>query len=123
TRARIDAFQAKKIIVDGAFVRRVLVLADVDAEHAGEARAFGIADKRIDAFVVESEPVDDGSMFRQSPHARLWIAGLRTRRRRADFNEAETERGECIDVCAVLVEAGGESNRIGKLDTEGTCWQ
>jgi len=38
------------------------------------------------------------------------------RRHRADFDEAEAQRRQRADVRAVLVEAGGEAHRVGKVD-------
>ena len=43
---------------------------------------------------------------------------MRARRRRADFDEAEAERRQRVDVRAVLVETGGEPDRIGELEPE-----
>src|SRR6185369_3237917 len=100
-----------------------LVLADIDPEHAAEARPFHIAHERIDAAVVETETVDHSFVLGQSPHAWLRITRLRTRRRRADFDEAEAERCERVDVCPVLVEASGEADRIRKVDTDYVRWQ
>ncbi len=107
-----------EIVVDRALVRRVLVPADVDAEHARKLRALDIRDERIDAAVVEAEPVDDGLALRNAEHARLRIARLRAWRRRADFDEAEAERRERIDVRAVLVESRGETDRVLEAQTE-----
>ena len=46
------------------------------------------------------------------------LPGCGARRRRADLDEAETERGERVDVRAVLVETGGESDRIVEAQAE-----
>ncbi len=51
---------------------------------------------------------------RQAEHARFGIAGLRARRDGADLDEAETERGERVDVGAVLVQSGRQADRIGE---------
>ena len=55
------------------------------------------------------------SRLGQAEQARLRIAGLRARRDRAAFDEAEAERREAVDVRGVLVEAGGEADAIGEL--------
>jgi hypothetical protein len=47
---------------------------------------------------------------------RLRVAGLRTRRHRADLDEAEAQRRQRVDVRAVLVKPRGQSHRIGKVD-------
>ena len=52
----------------------------------------------------------------QAEEARPRIARLRTRRDRPDLEEAEAERGERIDVLAVLVEPGGEPDRVRELE-------
>ena len=53
--------------------------------------------------------------LRQAEHARLRVAGLRARRHRADLDEAEAERGQRVDVFAVLVEPGGQADGVGKV--------
>jgi hypothetical protein len=118
-RVHVDLAQAMQVVVGCALVRRVEVLADVDAQHAavaGEARARDVADQRIDTLVVEAEAVDQRLRLGQPEHSRLWIARLRARRCRADLDETETERGERIDVRAVLVHPRGEADRIRELD-------
>jgi len=57
-------------------------------------------------------------VFRQAEQARLRIAGLRARGDGADFDEAETQREQCIDVLAILVQAGGQADRIGEGQPE-----
>ena len=46
------------------------------------------------------------------------IAGLRPRRHGADLDEAEAEREQRVGHLAVLVEAGGEPDRIGEIEAE-----
>ena len=52
--------------------------------------------------------------FGQAEQARLGVAGLRARRDGADFDEAEAERGQRVDVVAVLVQPGGQADRVGE---------
>ena len=52
---------------------------------------------------------------RNAEQARPRIARLRPRRHAAQFEEAEAERGERVDVLGVLVEAGGEADRIREI--------
>jgi hypothetical protein len=68
--------------------------------------------------VVEAEAIDHGLALRQAEHARLRVAGLRPGRDRADLDEAEAERGQRVDVRRVLVEPGGEPDRIREVDAE-----
>jgi hypothetical protein len=58
-RERVDLLQAGDVVVGGAFERRVLVLAEVDAEDAVVLRAPEVLDEAVDADRVEAEPVDD----------------------------------------------------------------
>ena len=81
-------------------------------------RALDVAHQRIDAVVVEAQAVDDRAVLRQPEHARLRIARLRLRRHRADLDEAEAQREQRIDVRAVLVEAGGQADRIRERQPE-----
>ena len=65
--------------------------------------------------VVETHAVDDGLLLGQAEQARLRIAVLRPGCNGADFDEAETECGQRIDVFAVFVQSGGQPYRIGQL--------
>src|SRR6185437_11131143 len=67
---------------------------------------------------VETHPVDDRFVLRQAEHARFRIPGLRTRCDRADFDEAETQRTQRIDVFAVLVQPGSKPDRGREVDPE-----
>src|SRR3546814_7335450 len=72
----------------------------------------------IDAFVVETEPIDDRAVCRKTEHARFRIARLWTRRDRADFDKAEAEPRPCVEALAVLVEPGGQTDAIGEAQTK-----
>ena len=111
-RARVDRAQAGEVVVGGARVRRVEVLADVEAEDAAPRRARDVGEEPLDAVVVEAEPVDERFGLGQPEEARLRVAGLRARRDGAAFDEAEAERREAVDVRGVLVEAGGEADPV-----------
>ena len=115
--ARIDGAQAGEVVVDGARVRRVEILADVEAEDALPRRARDVGEEPLDAVVVESHPVDQRLRFGQAEEARPRIAGLRARRHRAALDEAEAEPGQSVDVRGVLVEAGGEPHAIRKRES------
>ena len=49
------------------------------------------------------------------------VAGLRPRRHRADLDEAEAEGEQRVGHLAVLVEAGGDADRIGEVEAEETA--
>ena len=73
---------------------------------------------RLVALIVEAEPVDDGAVRAEPEEPRPRIAGLRQRRHRADLDEAETEAEHRVRHRAVLVEAGGEPDRVGEGEAE-----
>src|SRR3546814_14802180 len=64
--------------------------------------------------VCSSDLVDDGAVLRQAEDARARIARLRARRHRADLDEAEAEAQHGGHDLRVLVEAGGEAERIAE---------
>ena len=80
-------------------------------------RARRVVQEPLDAIVVESEPVDERLGLGQAERDAAWVAGLRARRDGAAFDEAETERGETVDVRGILVEAGGKADPVGKLQS------
>ena len=55
-------------------------------------------------------------MFGNAEEARLRVAGLRLGRYRADFEEAEAERAQCVYVFAVFVESGSKTDGVGQVD-------
>ena len=113
---RIDRTQRGEVIVHGVFQRRVLVLANVDADQAGALPLVFVVQELRETDVVEAHAVDDGALRRQAEQPRFWVARLRARRDRAELQESETEIREYRCEVGVLVEAGGEADRIGKRD-------
>jgi len=116
----VDAVEAVQVIVDRAFDRSVGVLADVQAEDAAlgvKARALHIGNEGIDAAVVETHAIDDRVGRGQPEHARAWVARLRARRHGADFEKTEAEVGQRVDVAPVLVQSGGQSDRVRKAQS------
>jgi hypothetical protein len=69
----------------------------------------------IHAGAVEAEPVDDAFVLRQTEHARLEIARLRLGRDAADLDEPEALAEHGMNHFSLLVETGGESDRIGEI--------
>ena len=116
---RREGPDAEHIVRDA--VGRVPVGADVDAHHAHRAAGRPPHEARtgpLEALVVEAEAVDDGRVLRQAEQSRTGVAVLRSRRQRADLHEAETERQHRARNLGVLVEAGGEPERIGKPQSQ-----
>ncbi len=113
---RVDAVEARQVVVGGALDRRGGVLADVQAEDAAgaaeAARAPHVGEEGGQPLVVEAEPVDERAGGGQAEHARLRVARLRQRRHRADLDEAEAHRAQAVDGAAVLVEPGGEADAV-----------
>ena len=103
----VNLAQTNQIIVCGKFYRRVEILAYVDAEYAAKLRAFDVFYQRVHAEIVESHAIDDGLCLRQTKQARLGVAWLWARGDSADLDKAKTERGQRINICAVLVQPGG----------------
>ena len=77
---------------------------------------FDVLNHGIYAVVVEAHAVDDALVFGNAEEARLRVAGLWFGRYRADFEEAEAERAQCVYVFAVFVESGSKPDRIGQGD-------
>ena len=117
TCVRIHFCQAELIVVGGTLDRRVEILANVDTQYAAVTGSQNIGDQLLDAMIIESQAVDQGLGLGQAEHARFGIARLRPRCNRADLDEAKSHGRKRVDVLAVLVQAGGETERIGKLQT------
>src|SRR6202011_3412571 len=77
---------------------------------------------RIRPLVVESEAIDQRRLFWESKNARFRISGLRFSSHSADLNETKTERGQRGQGNAVLIETGGQSDRISKSQAESGFW-
>src|SRR6202041_388046 len=97
---------------------RIEVLADADTANSAVAGAREPGDQVIDPLVIEPHAVDQRVAAWNSEHAGLWIAGLRTRRDGAELNVAESQRTEGIQIVAVLVEAGRQSQGMRKLQSK-----
>ncbi len=70
------------------------------------------------AFIVEAIAIDDGAVFYQAEGARARIAGLRARRQRADFDEAEAEAEHRVGNFGVFIEARRKADWIWKIEAE-----
>src|SRR5262249_39013150 len=93
--------------------------ADIDADDAAALRACGETfQHRLLAFAVEAEPVDDPLVGIEAKQARTRIAGLRLRRHGSNLDEAEAEAQQRIGYLAILVEAGGDADRVREIQPE-----
>ena len=79
--------------------------------------------RRVVAFVVEAEPVDDGAVRCRAEDAWARITALRARRQRADFDEAEPRIEQRARNTRVLVEARCHADRIWEVEPEHTLHQ
>ena len=113
----VDLLQADQIIVGCIFDRGRGVLADIDPENAPffwELSRPNVLQQTINPAVVETHTVDDALRFRNAEQARPGIAILRPWCDRADFEKTEAQAGQAVNVVAVLVQPGGEANRVGE---------
>ncbi len=77
---------------------------------------LAFARKRSTPSLLKPRRLMSASALGQPEQAGLRIARLRARCDGAAFDEAEAERRESVDVRGVLVEAGGESDPVGKVE-------
>ena len=111
----VHLVQADQVVVDRALDRGVEVLADVDTQHTAVARRTNTTQQVVDPQVVEAHAVDDCGGLRQAEQPRLGVARLRARRDGADFDETEAQLGKAVDGRAILVQAGGQADRVGEV--------
>ena len=71
---------------------------------------------RRHALIVEAHAVDHRLVLDEAEQPGPGIARLGTRRQRADLDEAEAEAEQLPEDLGVLVETGGEPDRIGEMD-------
>src|SRR5690606_39196769 len=102
----------------GNAVFGILVGTDIDAHDAALACALRQTFKRrVMAFIIEAEAIDNRSIFNKAENARARIAALRTWCDGADFSEAETKFQQCIRHFGILVITGGHAKRIWELQS------
>jgi len=116
-----------EVIVGRPFQRRRPRFAEVDADRdrrpaSARVQFAQLPGDRIRPFVIESEAIDQRRLLRESKNARLRISGLRFGGHSADLNETKTERGQRGQGNAVLIETGGQSDRISKGQAENCFW-
>ena len=118
--AEVGEAGEERLVVGERRVRGgVPVLADVDPEGDGEgAEAREAAPRRRHPLVVEAERIAQARRLRQAEEARPRIARLRPRRHRPHLQEAEAQGGQAAHGDRVLVEAGGQADRVGEAAAE-----
>ena len=95
------------------------VLADVEPDHATEGlRLADVRHADLDPRIVEPHAIDERTVLRKTEQARLGIARLRARRKRADLDEGKAKTQQLARDLSVLIKAGGKTERMGELETE-----
>ncbi|MNR15766.1 hypothetical protein D3C85_1323220 [compost metagenome] len=119
--------QTRQTAQTGDIVGRLVVGILVGPQIGADRGAFGAVGQtrreRLQPLVVEAHAVDDGPVFGQTEQARLGVAGLRARRDRAAFHGAEAEPRQAVQRLAVLVQTGGQTDRVGHLQSRDTGLQ
>src|SRR5208283_5992167 len=82
---------------------------------ASRARREALQRRRV-AVVVEAIAVDDGVILEEAKDARARVAWLGKRSERPDLDKAKTQGQRRVERLGVLIEAGGETDRIGKIE-------
>ena len=72
--------------------------------------------------VVESQAVDQRVSGREAEHPGLGVTGLRLWGHGANLNEAKSHVGKRIDAPRLFVEASGQADAVGKLQTGNRDW-
>ena len=102
--------------VIGGGIDGFLVLADIGADQPRPpAPRLKPSGDHVQPVIVEAVAVDHRPGFRHPEDARAGIARLRARRHAADFDKAEALGQHGVGHFRVLVEAGGEPDRIGEV--------
>ncbi len=68
------------------------------------------------ARIVEAQPIDQRAIAHEAEHARARVALLRERRHGAHFGMAEAHAEQAVGHAGVLVEAGGDAERVGEFE-------
>src|SRR4051794_31421370 len=72
-------------------------------------------DCSIEPAAIEPHAVDDRLILFEAEQARFWIAALRSGSDGADLNKPEPEPSHRFSHPGILIEAGGEPARVGKV--------
>ena len=114
---RVDAAQRREVVVSGIFDRRGGIFANIDAEDAAvldKLAACDVGQQGVYALVIKSHAVDDCLLFGNAKQPRFGVTLLRARGDGADFDKAKAHRGEYIDVLAIFVQSGSQTDAVGE---------
>lgn len=114
----MDQIESRKVVLDGLFVRHILILANVHANNAFAVEFRQSIGDRFGTVVVESQPIDQCLILREPQQPRPFVSRLRFQRYRPDFDKSEPQRGKLIHDPPILIETGGNADRIPELQTE-----
>ncbi len=99
-----------------AFVGGCFVAANVSSDNdALVPRTANSCCGSLSTPIVEAHAVNEGLVFGQAKHARLWVAWLGPRSHRADFEVAEAEGLPSSNRYCVFVHSRGKAQRMLKF--------
>ena len=102
--------------MNSAFVGGGFIAADVSSDNdALVLRTANSCCGSLSTSVVEAHAVDEGLVFGQAKHARLWVAWLGPRSHRADFEVAESEGLPGSERYCVFVHSRSKAQRMLKF--------
>ena len=107
-----------QIVGRGRFVRSRRVLAQACADYLTALAVAEIAHGILHAPVVEAHPVDQRLVERQAEKPRPRIARLSLGRDGPHFGKTEAQRQQLVVYLGVLVESGGDADRVREFDAE-----
>ncbi len=117
-RARVDRAQAGDVVVDGARVRRVEILADVEAEDAAATSARAtLARNRSTPSLLKPIRLISASASGSRKRRGLGLPGCARGVTVPHSMKPKPSVGERVDVRGVLVEARGEPDAIGERES------
>lgn len=108
-----DRFDALHIV--GSRVVGQFILADIGANDAVATTRLELFDKWREALAVKTETVDDRRVFIEPKQPRLRVARLRQRRDGTRLDKTKTQFQHRRHHIGVLVKAGGQTDRVLKI--------
>src|SRR5690606_25789739 len=117
----MEAPEGIEIVRGGHLVRRGFGFPDVDGDgeiRVDVSRTIALESRRdlVRPLARKAETVDERALARGAKDARARVPGLRLARDGADLDEAETKLMPGCDRARVLVESGGEAERVPEAE-------
>ena len=112
----VNLFKSNAVIGQCLIDRRGQVFADIDAKHKIARGVADILQQPVDAIVIETHAVDQALLLVQPENTRQGIAWLRPGSDAAHFDKAKAEPGQAVEIVRVLVQAGSETDTVGKVE-------